>query len=66
MKDVEFAKRWRRPTSETTVEEYPAGSKLSVSAEVAKAAFEAGVLKGEPVDTPPAKPEGDADTKKKP
>lgn len=53
MKNVEFAKRWRRPKSETVVEEYPAGAKATVSDEIAKAALEAGVLKGDPVDTPP-------------
>jgi len=54
MKDIELAKRWRHRVSDTVVHEYPAGSKATVSAEVAKAAVEAGVLKGEPTDTPPA------------
>ena len=61
MKDIELAKRWRRTVSETVVEEYPAGSKATVTAEVAKEAIAAGVLKGEPVDTPPA----DASTESK-
>lgn len=50
MKSVEFAKSWRQPVSDTVVHEYPAGSKLDVSEAVAKAAFDAGVLTGEPVD----------------
>lgn len=67
MKDVEFAKTWRRRKSETVVEEYSAGAKVTVSEEVAKAAHAAGVLKGEPVETPPPpQPAGDpVDTKKK-
>jgi hypothetical protein len=63
MKDVEFAKRWRRKISDTVVEEYSAGSKATVSVEVAKEAVAAGVLKGDPVDTPPA--EAPAETRKK-
>lgn len=62
MKTVEFAKRWRNRVSETVVHEYPAGSTAVVSEEAAKAASEAGVLKGEPVDAPVEKPE---ETKKK-
>jgi hypothetical protein len=63
VKDIELAKRWRRTVSETVVEEYPAGSKATVTAEVAKEAVAAGVLKGEPVDTPPA--EAPTELKKK-
>lgn len=63
MKDIELAKRWRRTVSETVVEEFPAGSKATVTAEVAKEAVAAGVLKGDPVDTPPA--EAPAESKKK-
>lgn len=53
MKDVEFAKRWRRKVSDTVVEEYSAGSKATVTEAVAKEAVTAGVLSGDPVDTPP-------------
>ena len=52
MKDIELTKRWRRTVSETVVEEYPAGSKVTVTEAVAKEAVSAGVLNGEPVDTP--------------
>lgn len=52
MKDIEFAKRWRRPVSETVVEEYSAGAKVTVSDKVAREALAAGVLKAEPVETP--------------
>ena len=67
MKDVEFAKRWRRQVSETVVEEYSAGSKVTVSEAIAKEAATAGVLKGEPVDTPAAdKPAADTPPADKP
>lgn len=54
MKTVEFADRWMHRTSETVVEEYPAGSKLGVSEDRAKAAHDAGVLTGEPAEPVPA------------
>lgn len=58
MKTVTFAKRWVHHVSDTVREEYPAGSTVDVSEDRAKAAQDAGVLKGEPVDAKPAeKPE---------
>ena len=66
MKDIELAKRWRHQVSETVVHEYPAGSKATVSDHAAKVAFEAGVLKGEPVNAAPPADEPPAKTKTKP
>lgn len=50
MQTVSFAKTWRWPLTETSYEEYPAGSKVDVSNDRAEAASKAGVLDGEPVE----------------
>lgn len=65
MKEIEFAKRWRRQKSETVVERYDAGTKATVSNEVAAEAAKAGVLKGDPVDAAPA-PSGENEADKAP
>lgn len=52
MKSVHFEKRWRWPTSETSYEEYAAGSTPTISDGRAAAAEKAGVLKSAPVDAP--------------
>lgn len=63
MKTIELAKRWRHRVNETTVEEYSAGAKVTVSNDRADAAKRAGVLKGDPVDaSPEPSGEGEAGT----
>lgn len=56
MKTVTFSKRWVHRPTDTSKEVYPAGSTVDVSEDRAKAAHEAGVLKGDPVDVKPAEP----------
>lgn len=58
MKTVHFALRWLNRTSDTVVEEYPAGSTVDVSDDRAEKAKAEGVLKGDPVDVVDA-PAGD-------
>lgn len=52
MKTVHFDKRWRWPISDTSYEEYVAGSSPTISDDRAAAAEKAGVLKSSPVDAP--------------
>lgn len=62
MKTVHFASRWLNRTSETVVEEYPAGAIVDVSDDRAEKAKAEGVLKGEPTDVVEA-PAADKKTK---
>lgn len=50
MKTVRFARRWRFRVNGTTVEEYPAGSEVTISAARAKSAEREGVLDGAPIE----------------
>jgi hypothetical protein len=56
MKTIKLAKRWLNRVNDTTVHEYPANSTATVSDETAERAVKAGVLDGDPVDAPDAKP----------